>query len=189
MRTLGKLFLGLVLFITLVMALGTVSNRPNRSTASRPTAAPPPAPPPGANWLNLDTEDSMTSQKGVTLATVSTNKVAGRFGRQLPASLFLVCRNNKTELYIDVDDFISNQPVPVMSRVDEKPPQTREWGISTDFESVFAPQPIALARELSSAKRFQIRLTPHGDSPRTYEFDVTGLDLHLPKLQSACNWR
>lgn len=191
MRTLLKLFMWVFGFTMLLMVLGSMSelNSRSRSTAPRVDPVGPPAPPPrGSNWLKVHDVDPMTSQASVTLAAASKNKERARFGRMQGASLFVACRNNKTEVFMDIADFISNQPVPVMTRVDEKPPQTRDWDVSTNFESVFAPRAIALARELESAERFQVRLVPHGSSPRTFDFDVSGLDVHLPVLRKACNW-
>jgi type VI secretion system VasI family protein len=142
----------------------------------------------GGKWLVSEDVDSLTSQVRITAILQSENSVAGRFGRSNYAALAIACRSNKTDVFVNVRDFVSTSDVPVLTRVDENPPVTRSWSVSTNYQSVFSRQAVALAQELEGAGRFQLRVTPHGESPRSFDFDVRGLNVHLPKIRAACGW-
>jgi len=110
-----------------------------------------------------------------------------------PARLLILCRHSTTELAVITG--MSPQPesgiddeVTVRVRFDEGKPATQVWSEGTDHESLFAPEPIALSKRLTKARRLYFEFTPFERSAETVSFDLRGLDEKLSEVSSTCHW-
>lgn len=137
-------------------------------------------------WSLIERTDPLDDSPIVTLMNAAESG-RSRFGD--PPTLILRCRNNRTEVFINWDEFLGTNAVTVQYRVDEGEMRQRQWGISTTNRATFfRGNHIGLIRELMSASQFVARVTPSWQSPMTAVFDVTGLTDEIGPLQEACNW-
>lgn len=194
-----------LLGVPFLAAVFVSSNRPSTAPSAPASAPPSPTLTPAAQaeameavkkrfiaeggaWKVSTKPDAMSGRENVFLNMPAAQYGKDKFGRNVEATLIVQCSNNQTGVAVSLSDFISNQPVPVASRIDSAKARTQNWSISTDYQGVFAPNAIALLKELAKAETFTVRLTPHGESPMDFQFTVTGLQVHLPKVQKACGW-
>jgi Type VI secretion system VasI, EvfG, VC_A0118 len=63
------------------------------------------------------------------------------------------------------------------------------WPGSADHDALFAPDGIAFARRLSTARTLRFGFTPHNGRPASIDFDVHGFDAHLASLARTCRWK
>jgi hypothetical protein len=138
------------------------------------------------NWTVNESVNPLDDSPIVTLVGQATEG-RSRFGDA--PSLVLRCRGNRTEVYINWGEYLGSSGVTVSYRIGDDQLQRRRWSLSTDNRATFYPgSDIQLIRSLAGVDRFVANVTPYGESPVTAVFDLTGLEEHLPKLQSACNW-
>jgi hypothetical protein len=63
------------------------------------------------------------------------------------------------------------------------------WPGSADHDALFAPDGIAFARRLSTARTLRFRFTPHNAPLASIDFDVHGFDAHLASVARTCRWK
>lgn len=102
------------------------------------------------------------------------------------AVLIIRCAQHKTAAYVITPGVVNDGRVRV--RFDESAPQRQSWSESSDHSSLFAPDPISFARKLTKTRTFLLEFKPFEQVPRTVEFEVSDLDVQLPKIAEACNW-
>lgn len=143
-------------------------------------------------WFVEQEKSKMDDSQTVILAKRAENEIGTWLSKVRPGIL-IRCLEGKTQFYMVTES--AAQPElgkynkhTVEVRIDDRKPYRELWSQSTDSKSLFAPNALALTRELSRAKRLLIRFTPFNAQPTTAEFDVTGLAAVLPQLASACKW-
>lgn len=109
-------------------------------------------------------------------------------------TLFIRCKENKTEVYIRTEtsanpELSSYSQATVRLRLDKKPAFKQTWSESTDNEALFAPGAIELARKLAKAEILTFEFTPFNASPAVATFTVAGLGDHLGMVAEACHWK
>jgi type VI secretion system protein VasI len=157
---------------------------------SPPDPAPKPTPksvhaldgPPGG-WRVSSSTDPITDELIVT-AILPPNDP--QTFRRAP-SLVVRCRGESLDVYVLVEDFLGNRNDPeVTMRLDDRKPETQEWGLSADFTAVFHPAPVWLARQFHVSKKLAFRVSPYSENPLTAVFDLTGYARVSAELGKAC---
>lgn len=134
----------------------------------------------------------MDDSRSVFLSLDANNQVEGYF-REFTPALMIRCRENSTDVYV-ITGMPANPELgeynryTVRIRLDTGAPFRQMWGASTDDESLFAPEPIALARRIASSSKMLFEFTPFSSSPATVEFDLAGIDQVIEQVADACNW-
>lgn len=112
-------------------------------------------------------------------------------------TLMIRCQSNKTELYVDWNDYLGDDSRDVYSdwkrvtvRVGDLPARQQRWGISTDSEATFAPaSAIGLIRQMVNEDRLVLQTTPYNESPVTAVFNLEGMRDAVEPIAEECNWQ
>jgi hypothetical protein len=74
-------------------------------------------------------------------------------------------------------------------QLDDDPVAEQQWELSESGQELFAPDGVALVRQLARAGRLRIGFTPFRAQPVTAEFAVDGFDGLARLVASTCGWR
>lgn len=141
-------------------------------------------------WQVTEETSQMDGSKTVVLALDAENEIKGWLKSTRPA-LVIRCRERKIDVYANLG-VAANPEVgryneyTVRIKLDDQPAVRQRWGSSTDNEALFSRNGAALAGQISNAKKMLLEFTPFNASPATVQFNVEGLEKHLPKVRSAC---
>lgn len=153
-----------------------------------------PAPHEETKWIiNEDTnpvDDSKTRR-----ATLIADEGSSSMGDSV--SLTIRCMSNKTELFVNWNDFLGddshdvyNDWKNVIVRVGENKAQQQRWDISTDSKATFAPgSPIDLIKRMLKAERLVLRTTPYNENPVTAVFMLKGMENAVAPIAEECGWK
>jgi len=137
-------------------------------------------------WSLNERTDPLDDSPIVTLINVAESG-RSRFGDR--PTLILRCQNNRTEVFINWDEYLGTSSPTVSYRVGDGEMRQSRWSLSTTNRATFFPgSHIGLIQELAVASQFVARVTPSRQSPITAVFDLTGLNEHIGTLREACNW-
>jgi hypothetical protein len=138
-----------------------------------------------AGWQVSETRNPLTDSPLVTLVLQANSG-----GLMSTPALVLRCRDNKTEVYINWNQYLgSDDLVRVTSRVGTGKASTDSWPASTDNEATFYPASyVGLIKRLINADRFVAQVTPYNESPVTAVFELAGLSEKVTPLRRACHW-
>jgi type VI secretion system protein VasI len=148
------------------------------------------------SWQSQREVSAMDDSPTVALWTSSTNAVANGLGLEtVSPDLVIVCKENKTSLYVDWKMYITtgglDNDQPVRYRVDEDTAKTESWDMSTNFEATglwSGGRSIPLIKRLVTAKLMIVETTPYGRNTERVSFDVEGLADHIDEIKKACHW-
>lgn len=105
------------------------------------------------------------------------------------ATLYIRCSENKTDLFIDYPHlFLSSNPIKLEYRLDKEKSQQITWPVSTDYHAVFANNSIKFVKSMFDKERMLVRLVPHGHTPVSVSFNISGLKDASEPLRQACKW-
>lgn len=106
-----------------------------------------------------------------------------------PIALILRCKSNKTEAYINWQDYLGSDAY-VTTRIGDQDARNRKWSLSTDSQATFYPGggDISFIKRLMDSDRLVAQVTPYNESPVTAVFDIRGLEEEIEPLREACNW-
>ncbi len=137
-------------------------------------------------WITSVDTNPLDDSKTVTLVLLA-KKGKSQWGD--PVGLVIRCSSNSTAVYINWGEYLGSEAW-VTSRVGSADAILSEWSISTDSKATFYPKKdIPFIRALMQTDRFVAQVTPYGESPKTVEFDLTGLVEAIKPLQEACGWQ
>lgn len=114
-----------------------------------------------------------------------------------PITLTIRCQSNKTELYVNWNDFLGDDSHDVYDewkkvtvRVGTAEAATQRWGVSTNSKATFAPgSPVALIQKMGKAERLVLQTTPYNENPVTAVFTLKGMDVATKALAESCGWK
>jgi hypothetical protein len=72
---------------------------------------------------------------------------------------------------------------------DQEPDATEQWDASTDSQSLYAPDGLALGRRIARAHTMRFGFTPFQASPVEAQFDVRGFDRPLEAVSRTCRMK
>jgi hypothetical protein len=132
----------------------------------------------------------MDDSKTVVFSKPATSSIEGWLARGVP-ELLARCQEGETDVYVAL-----GMPMAVESgdtrtvevRVDGSAARTEYWNESTNGKSLFSPDAIGFARELSKATRLRLRVTPFNSSPVIVEFNLAGFARAAKELETVCEW-
>jgi len=127
------------------------------------------------NWYVNEKEDPITDERILTLYTNSKESQKFNYGRKT-GKLLIRSTNRNLELFVNWGGFITTQSTKVTYQIGDNEPKSEYWTMSTDHKATFSRRSIKIVKEMRYEKRSLFRVTPYGDSPITYSFDITGLD-------------
>lgn len=145
-------------------------------------------------WHLATGTGAMDDSQVVELTLDAMNTYNDWLTRSHRPTLVLICRSNKTEVYIDNGspanpELGKFQKVTIRLRFDDASPITLIASESTDSEALFFPSPIAQIRRMLRAERMRYEFTPFRSSSKVVEFDLRGLSNEIAPLQETCNWK
>lgn len=91
---------------------------------------------PLSSWNVHETRNPLDDSPTVVL-TLDAVRGSSRLGRS--PSLILRCRSNKTDVYINWNDYLGSDETDVVTRIGRSPAQTHRWSLSTDNNATFYP--------------------------------------------------
>lgn len=172
-------------------------------TAGNANQAPPPAPAGQATRHPVstggngkwDVREEVSPDSGsqtVIMSIPAEQEVSALAGLDKYPRLYIRCQSRQTDVYIHMGSLPAgvdaNEEYGVRLRLDAGQPSAQPWEQSTNHDSLFAPDPVELARRLAVAKKLTIEFSPPGSRSFTTWFDLTGLGGGLDKVANACGW-
>lgn len=152
-------------------------------------AAVEPAQNPG-KWLTHITTSPVDDSKNVVLMLPSNDSIRTPYGETVTPTIFVACREKKTEVFINWDVYLGLEETSMLYRFDKQKAVERSWSISTDTKAVFySGRDIDFVKAMTKADKMFARITPYNESPVSVTFDLAGLNSALKPLQQACGWK
>lgn len=152
-----------------------------------------PDPEPRGKWMLSRSINPIDDSKTVMLTLTADTGVSSR---GTPISMIARCQSNKTELFVNWNDYLGDDSNDVYEewklvtvRVADAPAVQQRWSISTDNDSTFAPDWAgSLLKTMLDADRMILQTIPYNESPVTATFDIRGLRGSLKPLAETCGW-
>jgi hypothetical protein len=127
----------------------------------------------------------------VTFQLQAENDVSVWMKRVRPV-LAVRCLQRQTEVFIVTDSATSIEATPDRHTVrvgfDGQPETAEQWLDSEGQGELFAPDAVALARQLARVHTMRFGFTPFNGSPVVIEFDVRGFAGPLESVAKTCGW-
>ena len=107
-------------------------------------------------------------------------------------TLAVRCLSRLTEVFVVTDSAASFESLAdrhtVQIGFDGESEVAEHWVDSASHRELFAPDGVALARQIAGAQRMRFRFTPFNSSPVLIEFDVRGFAQPLESVAKTCGW-
>ncbi len=140
-------------------------------------------------WYVREETSPVDDSTNVYLSLRAEDTIRSRFGKSVRPSLYVRCKENKTEVFINWGVYLGIDQTHVLQRFDGKRAATVLWNISTDHEATFYRSGhIAFARQLVRHEKLLLQTTPYGESPVMVSFRLEGLRSAIKPLRKACGW-
>lgn len=152
------------------------------------------APASKGRWIVTEDTSAFDDSRTVVLTIDSNEAIRGQFGGPGPVTMFLRCKENRTVLYLWLNDlFLSDiQGFGVVDyRIDDQKAATVRMESSTDNKALGlwdGGKSIPFLKKLMDGQRVVFRATPFNESPVEFSFDLTGLETAISPLREACSW-
>lgn len=151
-------------------------------------------PPPTGAWITSEEVNPVDDSKTHFASIIAGDGTAS--GGE-PITLTIRCKSNKTELYVNWNDFLGDDSHDVYNdwknvtvRVGAAEATTQRWGISTDSQATFAPgSPVGLIQKMGKADRLVLQTTPYNENPVTAIFTLKGMGVATKALSDSCGWK
>lgn len=115
------------------------------------------------------------------------------WGRRVRPVLGVRCLWGETEVFVMTHWAASIEPGieghSVQVAFDDEAPLDRRWSDSLDYQALFAPDAVPLARRIAGAQTMRFGFTPHNASRVVAEFDVRGFDELMGWVARTCGWK
>lgn len=136
-----------------------------------------------SEWREYQGNDPFTDESYIRLT------LSGRFlGVLDDHKMVATCKNNKTEIYVNFNDYLDNDAVKVTYRFDDNKAKTNIWDISTGGTAVFSQKPIGFIKEMMKSEKLIIRARNWRGVDKIAYFNVKGLSEKIGNLRKTCNW-
>ena len=153
------------------------------TTEVTPTSSP-------GKWQTSVETSPVDDSKNVILVLPGNESFRSNFGEQTTPSLYVACREKKTEVFMDWDVYLGLNETTMLYRIDKQKAVNRTWTISTDTKAVFyRGKPIDFIKKLMGGGKLYAQITPYNESPVSTTFDLAGLSHAIKPLQEACGWK
>ena len=102
------------------------------------------------------------------------------------------CLSRRTEVFVALGTpaaIETGDTNRVTVQIDDQPPSPQQWLRTDSYTELFAPDGLALARQLVGARLLRFTFTPFRSRPVVAEFNVRGFDQHVSTLARPCGWQ
>lgn len=140
------------------------------------------------SWYYKKDVNKMTDATDV-VAITSTKDIYSKKGIERRTSLVMRCKENTTDAYLSLNDYIGNDDPGITLRFDDGKPEKRTWSGGEGGDSAFAPNAVSFIKELTKHKKLIAGFEPYGSTMQIVEFDLTGVDKIAQEISKACNWK
>lgn len=141
------------------------------------------------SWKTATQKSKLDDSQNVYIALQADEPIQTPYKGMIYPKMIVRCAENKTSMIISFDTFLSNDDIKVMYRIDKEKARTVWWNVTTDFDSLYVPNPIPLLRKLKDEDQIYIKVTPYGQNPISANFYVHGLFNAIKSVQDACGWK
>jgi hypothetical protein len=161
--------------------------------APPPAVAENPAAPPAATWTGSRRPGWATDgSRTVTFQLAAESYVPVWMKRVRPV-LGVRCLAGSTDVFVitesaaSIEDDTGSHTVRVGFDVGADVEQ--RWTDSADYQALFAPDGVALARQIARSTKMRFEFTPYGAAPVVVAFDVRGFDQLVDSVATVCRWK
>lgn len=142
------------------------------------------------SWRRGDA--TMDGAPSVSYRLDSPQKVSDWLGEIATPTLVVRCHERRTEVYVATSLMSAEESMgdlhAVKVRYDDQPVTDERWSESTDDEALFAPDGVAMARRIATAKTLWFEFKPFIADPQGATFHLAGVDGVIAHVASACGW-
>lgn len=105
-------------------------------------------------------------------------------------ALVLRCVDNKTDVFLATDDFISlDDYSKVTIRIDGKKAYTERWEIGGDNDTLFPLNPIQFIKKINNSNKLIIGYKPYSRTQAVSEFKIDHIDEVSKSVSKYCGWK
>lgn len=157
----------------------------HRKTANVTTAS---------KWQVRQEKSRLDDSQEVFLWVTSIEPIRGKYGQDKYGTLFITCRDRKTNIYFGFGDhFMSslNGGGKVSARVDTNTPKTLPMIESNDHSSLGLwgnRTAVPYIKDLLGGKSLYVRGLPYNESAIEMDFPIAGIEDAIKPLREACKW-
>jgi len=142
-----------------------------------------------AAW-RADVDRSPIDNKDTLLVYVPAKKdpLREKLRRDTPV-LFIRCSQGDLQIYLSAGTVLERDPQTHIAgriRYDDADAESLLGELSTNYQAIFMAYAQEHLDHLLKARRVLVEFTPFRDGKQIAEFDVAGLDRHLPLLRQHC---
>lgn len=144
-------------------------------------------------WIIREETSPIDDSKNVFIILEAETPIEIDYEEVIP-ELMIVCQENTTYLYVNYNTFLGMENIYSTTRVDsDKAESNKIWLISSNNQGIFyntnrKKSVIDFIKELTTKKKFFIRITPYDGNPVDTTFILQGLDAAIKPLRAACSW-
>jgi Type VI secretion system VasI, EvfG, VC_A0118 len=195
---------GILAGILFVLALGWLRGDapPLQTAAAAPAAAPAATKPTAPTIVESTPPPTWVGQRKATWARDGSKTIAFELQatRDVPAwmsrvrpVLVVQCVSRATHAFVVLGTSVKFEEDALHRTVqlqwDEGPITVQQWETSQSGQELFAPDGVAVVRQLATGNRLRFGFTPFNAQPVTAEFAVQGFDQLAGLVATTCGWR
>lgn len=135
-------------------------------------------------WVVRSTVNPVDDSKTVILA-LEADSGQSHWGN--PIFLFMRCKSNTTDFYINWNDYLGSDAY-VLTRIGDSKATSSYWSLSTDKKATFKNSPISFIKQMMGSDKLVAQVTPYNENPVTAIFDTSGLKNAISTLRETCHW-
>ncbi len=147
-----------------------------------------------AKWDVVTEISKIDDTKNVHMVVDSREPFIGRFGQEMRGTLYIMCRENETNLSIWFGGYYMSDHRgggEITYRIDVLPAAKARFLESNNNEHLglwSGATAVPFIKKMFSHDNILIRATPFSDSSVTMEFPITGIEDAIAPLRDACHW-
>ena len=127
-------------------------------------------------WHVFEGVDEMTDEKSLGFIRYSNEEQFFNYSNKTGFLNIRSAENSKIMLYVNWGGFVTSNEAKVTYRLDSADAKTETWYMSSTGKASLAGYSAILIKDIIDSKKALFRVTPYGDNPVTYSFDISGLD-------------
>lgn len=171
-------------------AAGQVTTVPGVAAAAAASEASSQAGIPGPATVGAWTVHIQRDDRGrVHRVTVATRAQSGQGIIGASPRLVLRCLDAELSVYVDWENYVGGNSVPVAAAIDGGKAGRANWPVSVDGSRTYYPgAAAAFAKELLGGRTLVMSVSPYGGHRISATFDLADLAQASHALRSACRW-
>jgi hypothetical protein len=169
----GSIFNRIIIIVILLTLLVSCDQAPTSKNEYAP------------RWQKYVDTNPVDGSKDVQMLIGTTERPVSQTGNVI---LVLTCKQGVTSAYVVWRQYLGAYDPEITWRIGTDPSITETWSLSMDSEATFAPEPVALIKQMMTNDSFLIKAAPMEKPPVTVEFNTAGLSTEIHELRKACTW-